>query len=249
MPIPLLPIIGAALAGGAIGACVTKIMDDQDANRYGEDGYNIYGFDRNGLDREGYDLQGYDREGYNRSGFNRSGFNRDGRDKDGFDQKGFNEAGFNRKGYNREGWNEQGRDVTGHDAGYYADSVKEIKERLAKAEEFISSGDFEHASLEIRKGTEQAVNCVISHTLGVGRYKRHFESDIDSCKDALGSELTGKLQTLRRTCSDQLHIEVKDVKDLQIDPKYVENLQGKLEFCVKTLEETLAVVEGYAAGA
>ena len=249
MPIPLLPIIGAALAGGAIGACVTRIMDSQDANRYDEDGYNVYGFDKDGFDREGYDLEGYNSEGFDRGGFDRDGFNSDGRDKDGYDQDGFDASGFNRKGYNLAGWNEQGRDITGHDAGYYATNVEEIKERLSKAEGFISSGDFEHASLEIRKGAEQAVNCIVSHTLGVGRYRRHFESDIDACKDALGSELTGKLQTLRRTCSDQLHIEVKDVKDLQIDPKYVENLQGKLEFCVKTLEETLAVVEGYAVGA
>ena len=249
MPIPLLPIIGAALAGAVAGASFTRLMDGQSVHRYDEDGYNSYGFDKDGYDRSGYDAAGYDRDGFDRDGFDRSGFNHDGFDRAGYDRAGIDAAGRNRKGFDRAGWNEQGKDITGHDAAFYADNVAEIKERLSKAEEFMSAGDYEHASLEIRIGAEQAVKCVVSHTLGVGRYRRHFETDIDSCKGALSDDLIGKLHMLRQTCRAQLHIDVRDVKDLQIDAKYVDNLEGKLGFCMKTLEEVLVVVEGYASGA
>ena len=249
MPLPLLPIIGAALAGGVIGACITRINEINDGYRYDEDGYNSFGFDKNGFDRDGFDEEGFDCEGYDKNGLDRSGYNRDGRDKDGFDQEGYDAAGFNRKGYDRAGWNAEGRDVTGLDAAYYGANVQEVTERLSKAEGFMAEGDFEHASLEIRKGAEQVVKCIISHTLGVGRYKRHFESDIDACKGALDDDVIGRLHTLRQTCSDQLHIDMRDVGGLQIDAKYVANLQSKLLFCMKTLKEALAVVEAYASEA
>lgn len=249
MPLPLLPIIGAAIAGGAVGMCIARIADQQDGYLYDEEGYNSLGFDKDGYNRDGFDKEGFDKEGYDREGFDKDGFDRDGRDKDGYDHEGLDAAGFNRKGYDSGGWNAEGRDVTGHDAAYYAANASEIRERLSKAEGFISAGDYEHASLEIRKGAEQAVQCVISHTLGIGRYKRHFETDINACKYVLGDELIGKLQTLRQTCGDQLHIEVKDAGSLQIDAKYIENLKSKLQFCMKALEEVLAVVEGYASGA
>ena len=91
--------------------------------------------------------------------------------------------------------------------------------------------------------------CIISHTLGVGRYKRNFEQDIDTCKGMLDDDAIGKLHTLQHTCANQLHVNVRDVEGLQIDARYVENLHGRLIFCVKTLGELLAVVEGYASGA
>ena len=138
--------------------------------------------------------------------------------------------------------------MTGHDPAYYGACAAEVKERLAKANEFIASEDYEHASLEIRKGAELVVNCIISHTLGIGRYKRHFETDINSCRGALDDEMIGKLQNLRRTCSDQLHIEVRDIENLQIDSKYVENLKNNLQFCENTLEEALGIIEGYGSG-
>ena len=249
MPIPLIPIIGAALVGSVVGACVSRMADASEGYRYDGDGFDSQGFDKDGFDRDGYDEKGFDREGFDRSGFGRDGFNREGRDKGGFDREGLDAFGRNRKGYDRAGWNEQGRDITGHDAAYYGANAQEIRERLSKAEEFIAAKDYEHASLEIRMGAEQAVKCVVSHTLGIGRYKRHFESDIDSCKGALDNDLIGKLHTLRRTCGDQLHIDVRDVEGLQIDAKYVENLHNQLVFCMKALEEALAIVEGYAAGA
>jgi len=249
MPLPLIPIIGAAIAGGVVGACVARISERQEGYYFNEEGYDSLGFDREGFDREGFNKEGFDRDGFNRNGLDPSGFDRDGRDKDGYDHEGLDANGRNRKGYDLAGWNEAGRDVTGHDAAYYETCVSEIKERLSKAEGFISSGDFEHASLEIRKGAEQVVSCIIAHNYGIGRYKRHFESDIDACKGVLGDEMIGKLQNLRRICGDQLHIEVKDVSNLQIDSKYVENLQSKLSFCMKTLEEALFVIEGYADGA
>lgn len=249
MPLPLIPIIGAAIAGGVVGATVARISERQEGFYYDEEGYDSLGYDREGFDRNGFDKAGFDREGFDKSGLDKNGYDRDGRDKDGFDREGLDACGRNRKGYDRAGWNESGRDVTGHDAAYYATCVDEVKGRLSKAEEFISAGDFEHASLEIRKGAEQVVSCIIAHNYGIGRYKRHFESDIDACKGVLDDNMIGKLQNLRRTCGDQLHIEVKDVDNLQIDPKYVENLQSKLNFCLKTLGEALAVVEGYATGA
>lgn len=248
MPLPL-PVIGAVLVGSVIGACITKMTDQSDIYQYDEEGYDSLGFDKDGFDRDGYNKEGYDKEGYGRDGFNRNGFNRDGRDKEGYDQEGFDAAGLNRKGYDHAGWNADGRDITGLDAAHYGANAQEIRERLSKAEEFIAADDFEHASLEIRKGAEQAVKCVISHNLGIGRYKRHFESDIDACKGALEDDLIGRLHTLRRTCGDQLHIDVKDVNSLQIDAKYVENLKSKLQFCMKTLEEVLSIVEGYASRA
>ncbi|MBR0404670.1 MAG: hypothetical protein IJI68_05655 [Eggerthellaceae bacterium] len=247
MPLPL-PIIGAVLVGGVIGACIKKMTDQSDVYQYDEEGYDSLGFDKDGFDRDGYNKEGFDKEGFGRDGLNRNGFDRDGRDKEGYDLEGFDADGRNRKGYDRAGWNADGRDVTGLDAAYYATNAQEIRDRLAKAEGFISATDYEHASLEIRKGAEQVVKCVISHTLGIGRYKRHFESDIDACKGALDDDLIGRLHTLRRTCGDQLHIDVRDVDGLQIDAKYVDNLQSRLQFCIKTLEETLSVVEGYASG-
>ena len=248
MPIPIL-VIGAAFAGAAIGACITRIMDESDGYLYHEDGYDREGFDREGFDRNGFDRNGYARDGYNAEGFDRNGFDRNGRDRQGYDPDGLDMFGRNRKGFDRAGWNESGRDITGHDAAYYRACASEIKKRASKAEESIAAGDCEHASLEIRKGAEQAVMCIISHTLGIGRYKRHFESDINACKGILDNEMIGKLHALRRTCGDQLHISVGDVDGLQIDAKYIENLQSSLRFCVKTLEEVLSVVEGYAAGA
>lgn len=249
MPLPLIPIVGAALVGSVVGAVVAKMTDGSDVYHYDEEGYDSLGFDKDGFDRDGYNKAGYDREGFGKDGFDQNGFNRDGRDKEGYDAEGLDAFGRNRKGYDRAGWNEDGRDVTGLDAAYYGTNAQEIRERLSRAEEFISAGDYEHASLEIRIGAEQAVKCIISHTLGIGRYKRHFESDIDACRGALEDDLIGRLHTLRRTCGDQLHIDVRDVGSLQIDAKYVENLKNKLQFCMKALEETLSVVEGYASGA
>ena len=248
MPIPI-AVIGAALAGGLAGVCVTRIKDHYDGNLYNEDGYNKMGYDREGFDRNGFDREGYARDGYDAEGFDRNGLDRDGRDKQGFDQEGLDAFGRNRKGFDRTGWNEAGRDVTGHDAAYYGACASEIKERVSDAEAAISAGNYEHASLEIRLGAEQAVMCVISHTLGIGRYKRHFKSDIDACKGALDDELVGKLHTLRRTCDDQLHVNVGDINNLRVDARYIENLQNRLRFCVTTLEEALSVVEGYAASA
>ena len=264
MPLPLLPALGVALVGGVIGACITRMAADSDGYIYDEDGYNSLGFDKSGFNRDGYDREGYDREGfgrdgldregfardgYNAEGRDRNGFDRDGRDAQGYDREGLDALGRNRKGFNRAGWNEHGRDITGHDAGYYVANAAEIRERLSKAEKLIDAGDYEHASLDIRKGAEQAVKCVIAHTLGIGRYKRHFESDIDACKGAFEDDLIGRLHTLRRTCSDQLHVDIRDVDNLQIDVKYVDNLQSRLLFCVETLKETLAVVEGYVGSA
>ena len=249
MPLPLIPLFGAALVGSVIGACVARMADQSDIYQYDEEGYDSLGFDKDGFDRDGYDKEGYDKKGFGKDGFDRNGFDRNGYDKEGFDLEGLDAAGRNRKGYDRAGWNAEGRDVTGLDAAYYSTNAQEIRERLSRAEEFISADDYEHASLEIRKGAEQAVKCVISHNLGIGRYKRHFESDIDACKGALEDDLIGRLHTLRRTCGDQLHIDVRDVGGLQIDEKYVENLKSKLQFCMKTLEEALSVVEGYASGA
>ena len=250
MPLPLIvPVLGAAFVGSVVGAIVAKATDGSDVYVYDEEGYDSSGFDKNGFDREGFDREGYSHDGFDRSGFDRSGLNSDGLNKEGYDREGFDAFGYNRKGYNRAGWNKDGRDVTGHDAAYYGACAQEIRERLSKAEGFISAQDYEHASLEIRKGAEQAVMCIISHTLGVGRYKRNFEQDIDACKGTLDDDAIGKLHTLQHTCGNQLHVNVRDVEGLQIDAKYVENLHGRLIFCVKTLGELLAVVEGYASGA
>lgn len=250
MPLPLLvPVLGAALAGSVVGVIVAKAADRSGVYVYDEEGYDSSGFSKDGFDRDGFDKEGYNQEGFDRDGFDRSGLNSDGLNKEGYDKEGFDASGYNRKGYNRAGWNKDGRDATGHDAAYYDACAQEIRERLTKAEGFISMQDYEHASLEIRKGAEQAVMCIISHTLGIGRYTRHFEQDIDACKGALGDDAIGKLHTLQRTCGDQLHVSVHDVKDLQIDAKYVESLHSQLVFCAKTLEEVLAVVENYAFGA
>lgn len=247
MPLPLLvPVLGAALVGSVVGAVVAKMTDESDIYVYDEEGYDSFGFNKDGFDRDGFDREGYNHEGFDRDGFDRGGLNTDGLNREGYDQEGFDALGYNRKGYDRAGWDKDGRDVTGHDAAYYGACAQEIRERLSKADGFIAAQDYEHASLEIRKGAEQAVQCIISHTLGVGRYKRHFESDIDTCKVVLGDDVIGRLHTLRRTCGDQLHVDVRDVDGLQIDAKYVENLQSQLVFCRKTLEEVLAVVEGYA---
>ena len=263
MPIPLIPVIGAAIAGGAIGVCISKVKYQGGGFLYDADGYNNFGFDRDGFDRAGYDsagfdCDGFDRQGFDRTGFDREGYNANGLDRDGFDREGWDQDGYNlegfdaagrdRKGFDRAGWNAEGRDVTGHDAGYYRANAAAIRERVKKAEELIAAGDCEHASLEIRKGAELAVNCVISHTLGIGRYKRHLESDINACKGALDDQTIGKLQNLRQVCSDQLHVNMKAVDDLKIEAKYAENLQNRLRFCAKTLEEVLAVVEGYTVG-
>ena len=248
MPLPLVvPVLGAAIVGSIVGAVVAKTANRSDVFVYDEEGYDSSGFDKDGFNRDGFDREGFNHDGFNRDGFDRNGLNSDGLNKEGYDREGFDVSGYNRKGYNRAGWNKDGRDATGHDAAYYGTCAQEIRERLSKAENFISTRDYEHASLEIRKGAEQAVMCIISHTLGIGRYTRRFEQDIDACKSALDDDTIGKLHTLQRACGDQLHINMHDVKDLQIDEKYVENLHSRLVFCVKTLEDVLVVVESYAS--
>ena len=174
MPLPLVvPVLGAAFAGSVVGAVVAKMADRGDVYVYDEEGYDSSGFDKDGFDRDGFDREGYSHAGFDKDGFDRSGLNSDGLNKEGYDQEGFDAFGYNRKGYNRAGWNEDGRDVTGHDAAYYGTCAQEIRERLSKAEGFISAQDYEHASLEIRKGAEQAVMCVICIAYGIYLLRVH----------------------------------------------------------------------------
>ena len=244
--------LGGAVGIGSVIGVVLKVSDFYNSHYYHRDGFNNNGFDRDGFDRDGFDAGGYDRdgldhngfdrrgyskEGFNSEGFDKRGFNREGRDKCGYDRDGFDISGRDRKGYDRNGWNEHGRDLTGHDAVFYASCASDLEKKISKAQDFVSSRDYEHAALEVRKGAELVVKCVISHTKGLELYRSHLNVDIDSCKNVLSEEMIGKLHSLRKICSGQMHID---------EPAY-ENLHDQLYFCKKTLEEATAVVRQYAS--
>lgn len=148
-------------------------------------------YDEDGFDSDGYDRDGYDKDGYNRMGYNRMGYNRDG---------------YNIVGYDKFGYNKLGFDCSNHNRAYYSNEVQGCLEQLKKGKSQMKEHAYTYAAIEIRKGMEKGVSCIVSHK-GSESYCNTLHECITYCQDRqlLDSEFCQKLYQAKKICNSGAH--------------------------------------------
>lgn len=160
---------------------------------------------------------------------NKDVFNYVERDRDGFDRSGKDWLGYYRNGYNDEGI-----DRGGFDREYYLHKAETIQTLLDEAHRQMKQNEFEYALLNIRKGLERGIRCVITHWAG----KIYNDDDnlielifICSKRCLFEDDYIDQLHHARKHCNDALH-------DTETEKEY-----RQVYFAYKVLEDLMLIVK------
>jgi hypothetical protein len=178
----------AALIGGIIAAVKSSSHDEN-------------GYDKNGYDKDGYDKDGYDKDGYDKFGYNKDGYNMIG-----YDEDGYNKDGYNENGYDKFGYDEFGLDCSNRNRADYSNEIQGCLEQLKKGKAQMKEHAYTYATIEIRKGMEKGISCIVSHKDSES-YCNTLHEYITYCRDhqLLDSEFCKKLYQAKNICNSEAH--------------------------------------------
>ncbi len=194
-------ILSVVFVGGVVCGIVCKIKDSHKTDKYDSEGYNEEGYDKLGYDRDGFNKEGYDKLGYDRDGFNKKGYNEQGYDCNGIDRDGYDENGFNVYGVDRVGKN----------IDSYKIELRNLRERLTKAQDNLKCKEINYVATDVRLVMETVLKMMFRHYGYKCDEKKENYILIEECykRKLLNKELCTELHVVRRICNFELH-EIND---------------------------------------